>query len=235
MRTFSLFIFVMLLLNVVIGVDAYRKAEHAHATLHAQVLASTRDGVSEAVVPCLPLVVEITTSRSDAEGILTVSGYGSGVVVGHHGYIVTCWHVVEGEQSFTVGDAPAVLIAKDEVRDLALIKVEQEFTSTAVWGDSLSLLPGDFVFALGYPLAIDELATFGGVSAVLWYLDGKPFIITDASINPGNSGGGLFDSRGALVGLPSNTYVVEGIPRNINLAIPGNEVRAFVVSNGGDK
>lgn len=184
-----------------------------------------------AVATNLPLVLEITTSRTNTEGVLTVSGFGSGVVVGRHGYVVTCWHVVDGEEAFSVAGDVAVLVAKDVARDLALIKVEREYTDIATWGDSSTLLPGDFVFAIGYPYDIAELATFGYVSNTGWSLEDKPYLITDASINPGNSGGGLFDSEGHFVGMPARCYAADGIPRNINLAIPGNTVRAFVDLN----
>lgn len=192
-------------------------------------------GHSVAVTRALPTVLEVTTSRPNEAGITEVSGFGSSVVIDHRGYLVTCWHVVAGEESFTVNvDGTAFagwVVAHDEALDLALIKVDHEFTSVATWGDSSTLLPGDFAFAIGYPFDIAELSSFGYISQTQWLLEGHACLVTDASINPGNSGGGLFDSHGQLIGLPARTYAAGGIPRNINIAIPGNVARAFVQGN----
>ncbi len=192
-----------------------------------------RGGVAPTVATVLPVVIDI-----DAPG-----GGGSGVVVDRRGYIVTCWHVVEHTTFIGVcigtveGQAAdpweAKLIAKDEKLDLALIKVDHGFPTAVTWGNSATLRIGDFVFAVGYPFDIAELVSYGYISQTALFVE-QPVLVTDATVNHGNSGGGLFDSRGALVGIP-NAYRAcpDGFGGNvgISLAIPSNTAHLFVLRN----
>jgi len=88
-------------------------------------------------------------------------------------------------------------------------------------GDNLRV--GDVVFAVGYPLGLEQSLSLGVVSGLgrSSSRDGlQDFIQTDAAINSGNSGGPLLDSQGRLVGI--NTAIVSrsGGNNGIGFSVP---------------
>lgn len=180
-------------------------------------------------------VVEITT-ESVKTGVFAQqyieSGAGSGVIIDSTGYLVTNHHVIEGAQKITVtlrtGESyNAKLIGSDEQIDLALLKIEAENLTAAVFGNSDNLKVGQRTVAIGNPLGqLGGSVTEGIISALDRDLvvDGQTMTLlqTDTAINPGNSGGGLFDAQGALIGIvvaKSSGSEVEGL----GFAIPVNK------------
>jgi serine protease Do len=92
-------------------------------------------------------------------------------------------------------------------------------------GDSASLRPGEWVCAIGNPLAYEHTVTVGVVS----YLGRKLFdeslddyIQTDAAIDFGNSGGPLINSAGRVIGINS---AISSEGNNIGFAVPINQAR----------
>jgi serine protease Do len=172
---------------------------------------------------------------------------GSGVIISPNGYIVTNNHVVDGENSVTVllhdqRTFPAKVIGTDKATDLAVIKIDATGLTSAAWGDSSKLQPGQTVLAIGDPLGMQFSVTRGIVSAL-----GRPrtasgdpnargvFIQTDAPINHGNSGGPLVDAYGQVVGINSEMLTTSGASAGIGFAIPSNLVKptaASLIKNG---
>ena len=158
---------------------------------------------------------------------------GSGVIIAKDGYILTNNHVVEGATKLevTLPDFPrpfdARLIGTDPMTDLAVIKIEGDF-STAEFGDASQLRPGDLVIAIGNPLGLEggPTTTLGVVSNTerSTVVEGTRYydlIQTDAAINPGNSGGPLLSLDGKVIGI--NT--LSGGAENIGFAISVNTAR----------
>ncbi|MCI8630881.1 MAG: trypsin-like serine protease [Firmicutes bacterium] len=182
-------------------------------------------------------VVEIRTEQVATDSWMqqyVTKGAGSGVIISENGYIVTNNHVISGANKITVklksGDEyEASLIGKDNDTDVAVIKIEAEGLTSAVYGDSSTLVVGDIAVAIGNPLGeLGGTATFGRISATdrNISIDGKAMTLiqTDASINPGNSGGGLFNEYGELIGIviaKSTGSDVEGL----GFAIPIDTVK----------
>ena len=173
--------------------------------------------------------------------IETETGHGSGVIISEDGYIVTNYHVIEGDEDivirYTDGNTKeAEIIGYDEEFDIALLKVDSEGKSLpyAKFGISDNLRQGEWVVALGYPFSLDLTMTVGIVSAkVRSNTDYRPFIQVDALINPGNSGGALINSRGELVGINTELahYLFSGDERasyGYGCAIPSDLVRKVV-------
>ena len=153
-------------------------------------------------------------------------GFGSGVVIDSHGYVLTNNHVVAPaatipqatlEAVFSDGTRlPARIVGRDPKTDLAVVKVEVANPTVAQLGRSSVLRQGDSVIAIGSPLGLAGTVTSGIVSAVdrPVRLEGEggqgnaviDAIQTDAAINPGNSGGALVDAAGAVVGI--NTAIL---------------------------
>lgn len=188
-------------------------------------------------------VVEVVTESvtyAGFGGAYITSGAGSGVIISDSGHILTNYHVVEGAESITVTlpdgrEEKVVWIMGDEVTDIAVIKINAQTENAAVIGGSASLVAGQQVMVVGNPLGDLGGSVSGGIiSAVDRHvtIEGKEMnlIQLDAAVNPGNSGGGLFDMRGALVGIVNAKSVAEDI-EGIGFAIPVDTAYGAVASS----
>ena len=171
-----------------------------------------------------------------------VVGGGSGFIITPDGYIVTNKHVVIDETAkYTVllGEKKyqAKVLARDNVSDLAILKIEANNLPTVELGDSSNLKVGQTVIAIGNALGEFSNSVSKGVISGLSrsvLADGESgseqlvgVIQTDASINPGNSGGPLLNISGQVIGI--NTAVAQGA-QGIGFAIPIDEVKSAINS-----
>jgi serine protease Do len=165
-------------------------------------------------------------------------GGGSGVIISADGYILTNNHVVEDATEVTVNlmdkrKFDAKVIGTDPLTDLAVIKIDAKDLPAAYLGDSDKLQVGQWVMAIGNPMALTSTVTAGIISALGRSVNiikdsygVEDFIQTDAAINPGNSGGALVDLNGAVIGINSaiatngmtGTYIGYGFAIPINIA-----------------
>jgi serine protease Do len=159
---------------------------------------------------------------------------GTGFIIDAEGHILTNQHVVEGADRLTVRlrdgrRLPAERVGSDAATDIALLKVHSPRPLPfAVLGDSDSLRVGEWVVAIGNPLAYEHTVTVGIVSFLgrkLFNTSLEQFIQTDAAINFGNSGGPLINARGEVVGI--NAALSSRAP-NIGFAIPINQATAIL-------
>jgi serine protease Do len=158
---------------------------------------------------------------------------GTGFVVEPDGQILTNYHVIQNADRILVKfsdgrSLQARVLGIDPDTDIALIKVDASNLPVAPLGDSEALRVGEWVCAIGNPLAYEHTVTVGVVS----YLGRKLFdssldnyIQTDAAINFGNSGGPLINGRGEVVGINS---AISQRASNIGFAVPINEARAIL-------
>jgi S1-C subfamily serine protease len=171
---------------------------------------------------------------------------GSGVIVSPDGFVLTNYHVVQGEPNrrvtieqvdvtVTLADKRelhADLVGYDSATDLALLKVGATGLPRIPWGDSSRLKVAEWVLAIGNPYQLSETVTLGIVSAVgrtnLGVSRYEDFIQTDAAINPGNSGGALVNSRGELIGINTFIYSESGGYQGIGFAVSGNLAQRIV-------
>ncbi len=175
------------------------------------------------------------------------SGLGSGIVMNRDGYILTNNHVIDNADEITVvmsdnREYIAELIGKDELTDVAVIKISAEDLQPVTTGNSDDVKIGEWVLAIGAPLELRSTVTSGIVSAIGRSLNIIPnqlavenFIQTDAAINPGNSGGALVNLDGELVGVNTaiatrnSGFVGYGFAIPINLA---RKVMDDIVAHG---
>ena len=173
---------------------------------------------------------------------------GSGFLVDDQGHIVTNYHVAGRAKQLMVTLSnkeriEATLVGEDPLTDLAVIKIPAEKVAALRmkpldFGSSSKLQVGQFVMALGSPLALARTMTFGIVSNTDRYLpDGmslptgertgefNTWVQTDAAINPGNSGGPLIDLGGRVVGVNARGATFAD---NIGFAIPADTARRVV-------
>ncbi|HWI77536.1 MAG TPA: trypsin-like peptidase domain-containing protein, partial [Sphingomicrobium sp.] len=133
---------------------------------------------------------------------------GSGFIISPDGYIVTNNHLIASANGNGTVDTvtvtlsnrkeyPARIIGRDELADLALLKIEGTDLPYVQWGDSRGARVGDWVIAIGDPYGVGSTVTAGIISAINRGITGQGaydrYIQTDAAINMGNSGGPMFD------------------------------------------
>jgi len=91
--------------------------------------------------------------------------------------------------------------------------------------NSDSLRVGDVVFAVGYPLGLEQSLSMGVISGLGRSASRdslQDFIQTDAAINSGNSGGPLLDSQGRLVGINTAILSKSGGSNGIGFSVPAS-------------
>lgn len=173
----------------------------------------------------LPSLVEIKGFSNSKE-----TG-GSGFIVTSDGRIATSLHVISvldsGAVRLSSGEIfdKFTVIAVDERRDLAIIKIAGFDLPTLELGNSSQVEPGEAVMLLGNPHGLQGTMTTGIVSAVRDLPEGIKVIQTDAAANPGNSGGPMINAQGQAIGVVG-FKIVES--ENLNFAIPINYIRGLL-------
>ena len=164
---------------------------------------------------------------------------GSGVIISNDGYIVTNNHVIMNAESIQVTlnnnkEYVAKVVGFDEQTDIALLKIESTQLSYVIFGNSDSLMIGEWVLAVGNPFRLQSTVTAGIVSAkarninVLEKQGIESFIQTDAAVNPGNSGGALINTNGELIGINTAILSSSGGYEGFSFAIPSRLVKKVV-------
>ena len=161
-------------------------------------------------------------------------GAGTGFIIDAQGLILTNHHVIDGADRIMVRltdgrNLHATRVGSDPDTDIALIKVESPRPLPyAQLGDSDALRVGEWVCAIGNPLAYEHTVTVGVVSFIgrkLFDSSLDRYIQTDAAINFGNSGGPLINARGEVIGINA---AISSRAANIGFAVPINQARAIL-------
>jgi hypothetical protein len=163
--------------------------------------------------------------------IRSETGLGTGFVIKKEGWIATNLHVIAGARELVVatGDkrefAVLEVLAADELRDLAIVRVDAKDLHALILGDSDLVRAGDSVVAIGHPLGLEDTVSNGLVSAVR-VLDPKLTVLQiSAPIAPGSSGGPLFSDRGEVIGV-ATAYSTQG--QNLNFGVPTRYLKALL-------
>lgn len=168
-------------------------------------------------------------------------GGGTGFFVSSDGLLLTNAHVVSDKDAqYTVltNDGkkyPAKVVAIDDFRDLALIKIEGGNFQPLPLGDSDKLEVGQTVIAIGNSLGefrnTVSAGIISGLGRKITASGGgrietmEDVIQTDAAINQGNSGGPLLNLKGEVIGV--NFAMAYGA-ENIGFAIPINKAKKLI-------
>jgi len=198
---------------------------------YSTLLASPARDVSSLVKQIGEAVVQVRTPE----------GLGSGFFINADGYLITNFHVIEGETEISVevyrqtdGQLDretykqVKIIAINKFHDLALLKIEDRDAPKFKYitlGSSDNLSVGDSVFAIGSPLGLERTVTQGILSTKTRELEGELYLQTSTQINPGNSGGPLFNLAGEVVGV-TNMKITFG--EGLAFAIPVELVKSFL-------
>jgi serine protease Do len=161
-------------------------------------------------------------------------GAGTGFLIDPGGLILTNHHVIVDADRIMVRltdgrNLRAERIGSDPDTDIALIKVESARPLPfAPMGNSDTLRVGEWVLAIGNPLAYEHTVTVGVVSFIgrkLFDTSLDRYIQTDAAINFGNSGGPLINARGEVIGINA---AISSRAANIGFAVPINQASAIL-------
>jgi len=161
-------------------------------------------------------------------------GAGTGFIIDPSGLILTNHHVIEAADRIMVRLTDgrylhARRIGSDADTDIALIKVDSPRPLPyAPLGNSDVLRVGEWVVAIGNPLAYEHTVTVGVVSYIgrkLFDTSLDRYIQTDAAINFGNSGGPLINARGEVIGINA---AISSRAANIGFAVPINQATAIL-------
>jgi serine protease Do len=173
--------------------------------------------------------------------VRTPSGLGSGFVINEDGFLMTNFHVIEGETQISVevyhqrgGEFERMsykqvrIVAINKFDDLALLKIEDKDAPKFKYvtlGSADATAVGESVFAIGSPLGLERTVTEGILSTKTRQLQGELYLQTTAQINPGNSGGPLFNMSGEVIGI-TNMKITFG--EGLGFAIPVESIKYFL-------
>jgi len=173
--------------------------------------------------------------------VRTPSGLGSGFIINEDGFLITNFHVIEGETQISVevyhqkdgqlerkSYKQVRIIALNKFEDLALLRIEDKDVPKFKYismGSADALAVGERVFAIGSPLGLERTVTEGILSTKTRQMQGELYLQTTAQINPGNSGGPLFNMSGEVIGV-TNMKITFG--EGLGFAIPVEAVRFFL-------
>ena len=171
-------------------------------------------------------------------------GSGTGFFITQNGYILTCYHVVQGANKIEIiagkNIYPAKFIQGDSSNDLAVLKVEGSFSPIA-FSSKINAKMGEYVFTIGFPnpslQGINLKFTEGSISSLTGFQDDLRFYQISVPVQPGNSGGPLLDKNGNIIGIivsklsAKETFRISGsLPQNVNYAIKSIYAKAMLSS-----
>jgi serine protease Do len=173
--------------------------------------------------------------------VRTPGGLGSGFIINEDGFLLTNFHVIEGETQISVevyhqkndqldrkSYKQVRIIAINKFEDMALLRIEDKDAPKfkyLLMGSADALSVGERVFAIGSPLGLERTVTEGILSTKTRQMAGELYLQTTTQINPGNSGGPLFNMSGEVVGI-TNMKITFG--EGLGFAIPIESVKFFL-------
>lgn len=163
------------------------------------------------------------------------SRQGSGFIVDQEGLILTNHHVIRDATNATVrlssGDIydRVTVMAVDERRDLAVLKIAGFGLPTLRLGNSDSVRIGTDVIAIGSPLGLENTVSTGIVSGRRTEPRGFQLLQITAPASTGSSGGPVLLRDGRVVGIAASQF---RNGQNLNFAVPINYARGILAGLG---
>lgn len=161
-----------------------------------------------------------------------VAGYGSGIMIGRDGYIMTNAHIV------TRGNVYAVRIKDDEqvyvtselikyhsLYDIAVIRINRKLQPLPVYSGTETLRIGQKVVAIGSTRGMVNAVSEGTISEFSETVKDLHMIHYSAPSASGGSGGALLNEKGEVIGM--NTAESSG-GQNYNLAVSYETFYPFI-------
>ena len=171
---------------------------------------------------------------------VVADGPTTGIIYSADGYIITSsFNFVRDPVliSVTLADGrrlAAELVARDQVRKIALLKIDAEGLAVPTWCEPGDVRVGQWAIALGLGFGGERPSiTVGIVSAVGRMLNNA--IQTDAKLSPANYGGLVCDIHGRILGIgvpmaqrPGELAGIELYDSGVGFAVPKERVDEIV-------
>ncbi len=171
---------------------------------------------------------------------VVADGPTTGLVYSADGYIVTSSFNFVREPALitvTLADGRRVaadLVARDQVRKIALLKVDAIGLTVPTWAQMPDIRVGQSAVALGLGFGADEPSIHVGIISALNRMRGNA-LQTDAKLSPANYGGPLCDLDGRVLGIcvpmaqrPGELAGVEMYDSGVGFALPRYRLDAIV-------
>ncbi|MGB1316227.1 MAG: trypsin-like peptidase domain-containing protein [Chitinophagales bacterium] len=145
--------------------------------------------------------------------IITAGGSGTGFKVVNNEYIITNYHVIQGNKTVAIENHKKdrflgkVVMVNTDV-DLAFISVPElrNASGTITIDEDISISNTQKVYINGFPFGMPFTVTEGIVSSPNQPMQGRNYLQTDAAVNPGNSGGPMLSEHGVLMGVTTSKF-----------------------------
>ena len=177
------------------------------------------------------------TAGSD---FVVADGATTGIVYSADGYVIaSSFNFVRDPVliSATFGDGrqlAARLVARDQVRKLALLRVEANNLPVPTWCDKRDVHVGQSAVALGLGFGGSRPSLTAGIVSAVGRMQ-RNAIQTDAKLSPANYGGPLCDLRGRIIGIavpmaqrPGELAGIEMYDSGVGFVLPKDRVDAIV-------
>lgn len=165
---------------------------------------------------------------------------GTGFYVNKQGHVITNAHVVPRCHEITVAGRPAKLIDRNNLLDIAVLKVVPDTLTVAPLRRDTNLQPGEKIILMGYPGDAGDR----GISTYRTgkYIAQRPYVLPTADmsgthkvdsllIDPiathGNSGGPVMDAKGRVIGIIRATTTIFQMD-STGARVPGSEQQVDV-------
>lgn len=171
---------------------------------------------------------------------MLADGPTTGIVYSTDGYIVSSSFNFVREPlliTATLWDGrrfAARLVARDQVRKIALLKIDVEGLQVPAWCDRTEVHVGQWAIALGLGFGGDYPSVTAGVISALDRMHGNA-VQTDAKLSPANYGGPLCDIRGRVIGMavpmaqrPGELAGIEFYDSGIGFVVPKDRLDEIV-------
>ncbi len=171
---------------------------------------------------------------------VVADGPTTGIVYSEDGYIIASSFNFVREplvMFVTLADGTrkdARLIARDQVRKIALLKIDAENLAVPRWRTDDDVQVGEWAVALGMGFGGDHPSVTAGIVSALNRMHGNA-IQTDAKLSPANYGGPLCDIEGNVIGVcvpmaqrPGELAGVEFYDSGIGFVLPKGRVDEIV-------
>lgn len=190
-----------------------------------------------------PLDLEELSARATAAVTLIEieagdrSRQGSGFLVDPEGLVLTNYHVIRGATNARVrlssGDFydRVAVMATDERRDLAILKISGFGLPTLPLGNSDEVRIGTDVVAIGSPMGLENTVSTGIISGRRTEPEGFRLLQITAPASTGSSGGPVLDRSGHVIGIAASQF---RNGQNLNFAVPVNYARGMLAELDGE-
>jgi len=171
-----------------------------------------------------------------------IIGSGSAFIVTSNGYLITCYHVINGASKVNISinnkEYPATIVRVDKLNDIALLKIDGNFSALS-FAPRNSVKMGSNVFTIGYPnpslQGVNQKLTKGDINALTGYQDDIRLYQISVPVQPGNSGGALLNENSEVVGIivailkAETAFKITGsLPQNVNYALKSTYAQALI-------